>query len=105
MPSGEVLDVRNASARERLDAAKEIRRASAGAGTRGGRSVSAKERSVAADLEKRMRSAGLERARVEAKAGRAGQQADLVISGVPVGAVSTLRAAICGTGKTRRVQR
>jgi hypothetical protein len=102
LPSGEVLDVGKASARERLEAAKEIRRASGAAGTRGGRSVTAKERSPAADLQKRMRAAGLKRASVEAKATRAGQQADLVIAGVPVGAVSRLCAAICGTGKTRR---
>lgn len=105
LPSGEVLDVRNASARERLDAAKEIRRAQEGAGTRGGRSVSAKEQSTAAELQKRMRAAGLERATVEVKARRAGQQGDLVIGGVPVGAVSTLCAAICGAEKPRRATR
>ena len=67
--------------------------------------MTAKERSTAADLQKRMRAAGLERASAEARATRAGQQADVVIAGVPIGAVSTLCAAICGTGKTRRVTR
>ncbi|MEJ7734125.1 MAG: hypothetical protein WKG00_33645 [Polyangiaceae bacterium] len=105
LPSGGVLDVGKASARERIEAAKEIRRASDAAGTRGGRSVTAKERSTAADLQQRMRAAGLERASVEAKATRSGQQADLAITGVPIGAVSTLCAAIGGRGTTRRVAR
>jgi hypothetical protein len=101
-----VIDVKGATAREVLEAAKEIRRANPTAGSRGGRTVKATDRATAAELEKKLRAAGLERARVQAVATRAGQPGDLKIEGVPVGAVGTLCSAICGTAAAgRRVKR
>jgi hypothetical protein len=105
LPSGGVIDVKGSTAREVLEAAKEIRRANPTAGSRGGRTVKASDRATAAELEKKLRAAGLERARVQAVATRAGQQGDLKIEGVPVGAVGTLCQAICETAAGRRVKR
>jgi hypothetical protein len=106
LPSGEVLDVANSTVREKQEAAKairEARRAAEGLADKPtrGRSTTARERSTAADLQKRLRAAGLERARVEAVARGAALGADLAIDRVPMAQMATLCAVMCGKAKRR----
>jgi hypothetical protein len=93
LPSGGVLDVDRSSTREKREAAKELL---AGRGIKGARTASLEERAVAADAQRKLRAAGLERARVQALATRSGQPSDLAIAGVPVPALATLCTALCG---------
>jgi hypothetical protein len=92
LPSGGVLDVDKASTREKREAAKELL---AGRGIKGARTSSVQERAVAAEAQKRLRAAGLERARVQVLATRPGQPSDLMIDRVPVPALATLCASLC----------
>lgn len=103
LPSGGVLDVGRATTREREKAIRELREARPQVGKRG-RGVSAAERQLAADLQERLRAAGLERATVEVTAGRMGQPADLAITRVSVAAMATLCAVMCGPKAPRRVR-
>ncbi|MEJ7729022.1 MAG: hypothetical protein WKG00_07400 [Polyangiaceae bacterium] len=99
LPSGKVLDVDKSSTREKREAAKELL---AGRGIKGARTASLQERAVAADAQKKLRAAGLERATVQALATRPGQPSDLRIDGVPVPALPTLCTALCGKPKAAR---
>jgi hypothetical protein len=95
----------NSTVREKREATKAIRdaaRAAEGATkpTRG-RSATAKERATAAELQKRLRAAGLERAQVQALATRPGLGADVAIGRVPLAQMATLCAVMCGTTKRR----
>ena len=79
LPSGEVLDVGGSSVREKEDAAKEIRDATASEGKKKrGTSTSAEDRRVAAEAEAALHAVGLKGAEVRAVA-RPGKVADLRI--------------------------
>jgi hypothetical protein len=83
MPSGNVVDLANVSARGALAVAKEIR-ATANKPPGRGRTVSAAERAQAAAWQAAMVAAGLTRAKVAAVATEPGKPADLRVSGVPM---------------------
>jgi len=105
LPSGEVLDVGSSSARDKLEAAKEIRatttRPSAGKEASGGgkrprgRSTTAEERRVAAEAEAALHAAGLRDASVRAVATKPGKPATLRMEGIPTTEMATLCKALC----------
>jgi hypothetical protein len=99
LPSGRTLDVADSTAREKREAAKELREAgdrssSKGKGTRG-MSTSAEDRRVAAEAEAALHAAGLKRATVRAVA-RPGKVGDLRIEGIPTSGMDRLCKALCG---------
>ena len=96
LPDGKVVDVKRASAREIERAAKAIRAAHGRKKSSRGRTTTPDEVKAAAELQKRLRKAGLARAEVSALATGPGRGADLRIEGVPVAELSGLCGALCG---------
>ncbi|MBK8252601.1 MAG: hypothetical protein IPK82_08025 [Polyangiaceae bacterium] len=94
LPSGEKLDIAKASARALRDAAKAVRHAGDKTVKKTSRGVSttAKERELAAALEKALRDLGVEEARVTAVA-RAGGGAHARIDRVPLASLDVLGKA------------
>lgn len=96
LPSGEKLDIANASARVLRDAAKTVRHAGAKAAAAKpsrGVSTTVKERDLAAALEKALHGLGVKGARVTAVA-RAGGGAQARIERVPLASLTLLGKAI-----------
>jgi hypothetical protein len=98
LPSGEIFDVKRASARKTEAAAAQIRAAS-GRALKRGKGVAQSEHAAGVTLEAKLRAAGLANARVRVVAGAPGKAAWLRLDRIPVNGVKTLCKAICGKGR------
>ncbi len=89
LADGESVDPRRASAQTIEAAAKRERQFQAArrGGARRGRTTTAEERALAAELQKRLRKRGLDRVTVTAVATKPGRESDLRIEHVPCGAL------------------
>jgi hypothetical protein len=95
LPSGATLDVAGSSVREKEEAAKAIREATGAAKPAKGRTTTADDRRVAAEVEKALRAAGLRAARVRAVATQPSRPSDLRLEGIPVDGLPLLCKALC----------
>jgi hypothetical protein len=102
LPSGEELDVKDSSSREKDAAAKEIRdagrdrRDDGAAKPSRGKTTTAEERRIAAEAEAALHAVGLREATVRAVATRPGKPGNLRIEGVPALQVALLCKGLCG---------
>lgn len=94
LPSGKKLAPGQATTREILAAAKELRETKPATGKPRGRTTSAEERALAAELQASLRKAGFDHARVSAVATKPGQGADVRIERVPLADLRALGRAI-----------